>query len=110
LFDHHFTEKLAQNATFGMFQSFQQLLMLGYGWECVMDLMPLSSELKQFTALYLHKIKLFGLVEHPMTFVCCGSTSTSLAKRMREHHSDKCAPDDCCFHYHVWTLLGTQDE
>jgi hypothetical protein len=55
LFAKYGTGKLAAHAVFGMFETFQQILTYGEGWENLYELLPLASalDLNNQSAMYL---------------------------------------------------------
>ncbi len=85
LFSKHGTEKLAAHAVFGMFQTFQQILTYGEGWENLYALLPLTSalDLNNQSAFYLQF--LWHQIQQQLVFISGGVATTTLAERVRHH-------------------------
>jgi len=96
IFAKHGTEKLAAHAVFGMFQTFQQILTYGEGWENLYELLPLASalDLNNQSAMYLqflwHQIQ-------QLLLIYGGVATTSVGERIRHHENTRAT----IYHYAV---------
>lgn len=82
------------------------LICCSAGWKNLEELLPLAEDLANYTAIYLHRIKLFALVAQHKTLAYSGMSSDSLVDRITTHRHD--IKGSASRHYSARNLSGAK--